>query len=61
VIVAEKGSAATVIESYASAQDGVYLTNAVVEIFVEDNARLEHYKVQRESAQSFMSPRPLPN
>lgn len=53
VIVAEKGSAATVIESYASAQDGVYLTNAVVEIFVEDNARLEHYKVQRESAQSF--------
>ncbi len=53
VIVAEKGSAATVIESYASAQDGVYLTNTVVEIFVEDNARLEHYKVQRESAQSF--------
>ncbi len=53
IIVAEKGSAATVIESYASAQDGVYLTNAVVEIFIEDNARLEHYKVQRENAQSF--------
>ncbi len=53
LIVAEKESAVTVIESYASTQDGVSLTNAVVEIFVEDSARVDHYKVQRESAESF--------
>ena len=42
------------IESYAGAhEDGVYFTNAVVEIALEDGARLNHYKVQRESAEAF--------
>jgi len=54
LIVCERDSAATVIESYASATDDAgYLTNAVVEIVLEENARLEHYKVQRESAKAF--------
>jgi Fe-S cluster assembly protein SufD len=53
LVVAERESAATLIESYASADDGAYWTNAVVEIVLEDGARLEHYKVQRESAQAF--------
>lgn len=53
LVVAERESAATVIESYASVQDGVYLTNAVVEIVLEEAARLEFYKVQNESQQSF--------
>lgn len=53
LVVAETGSEATVIESYASAQDSRYWTNAVAEIVLEDGARLEHYKVQRESLQAF--------
>ncbi|MGB9178124.1 MAG: Fe-S cluster assembly protein SufD [Pyrinomonadaceae bacterium] len=53
LVVAERESAATVIESYASVQDGVYLTNAVVEVVLEEAARLEFYKVQNESQQSF--------
>lgn len=53
LIVAERESAATVIESYTSIGDGAYLTNAVVEIVLGDNARLEHYKVQRESTEAF--------
>jgi Fe-S cluster assembly protein SufD len=53
LIVAERGSEATIIESYASAGAGRYWTNAVVEIVLEEGARLEHYKVQRESLQSF--------
>jgi Fe-S cluster assembly protein SufD len=54
LIVCERDSAATIIESYASAEDEAsYLTNAVVEIVLEENARLEHYKVQRESAKAF--------
>lgn len=53
LIVAEAQSEATVIESYASMGEGRYWTNAVVEVALEDGARLEHYKVQRESTQAF--------
>ncbi len=53
LIVCEEGTKATVIESYASLQEDAYLTNAVVEIVLKDNARLEHYKVQRESLNAF--------
>lgn len=53
LIVAEQGSAATIVESYATAGDSVFLTNAVVEIFVEENARVVHHKLQRESENAF--------
>ena len=54
LIVGETGSSATIIESYVSAREGeVYFTNAVVEIVLADGARLNHYKVQRESAEAF--------
>src|ERR1051325_1380296 len=53
LLVAGEGSEATIIESYASLAEGVHLTNAVVEIVLLDNARLEYYKVQRESQQAF--------
>ncbi|GAC1400421.1 MAG: Fe-S cluster assembly protein SufD [Pyrinomonadaceae bacterium] len=52
-IIAEQGSAATIIESYASVDESIYFTNAVVEIFVEENARLVHHKLQRESEKAF--------
>ncbi|HEV7843674.1 MAG TPA: Fe-S cluster assembly protein SufD [Pyrinomonadaceae bacterium] len=53
LIVAEAQSEATVVESYASMGDGRYWTNAVVEVVLKDGARLEHYKIQRESLQAF--------
>jgi Fe-S cluster assembly protein SufD len=53
LIMAEAQSEATVIESYASTAEGRYWTNAVVEVVLEDGARLAHYKVQRESQQAF--------
>lgn len=53
LVVAEAQSEATIIESYASAGEGRYWTNAVVEVALEDGARLEHYKVQRESLKAF--------
>ena len=54
LIVCERDSAATVIESYASMDDeSIYLTNAVVEIVLAENALLDHYKVQNESMRSF--------
>jgi Fe-S cluster assembly protein SufD len=53
LVVAERGSTATVIESYASVSENAYFTNAVVEINLADGARLNHYKVQRESTEAF--------
>jgi Fe-S cluster assembly protein SufD len=53
LIVAERGSTATVIESYTSAGEDAYFTNAVVEINLGEGARLNHYKVQRESAEAY--------
>jgi len=53
LIVAEENSSATIIESYVSASDDQYFTNAVVEIELQDGSRLEHYKVQREGSEAF--------
>ena len=53
LIVAARNSRAVVIESYVSIRDSVYLTNAVTEIMLGDGARLDHYKIQRESAKGF--------
>lgn len=54
LVFADEGSEATVIESYGSVdEDAVYWTNAVVEIVLAASARLEYYKVQRESQQAF--------
>lgn len=53
LIVAEENSSASVIESYVSTHDEAYFTNAVVEITLGEGARLEHYKVQRESTEAF--------
>lgn len=51
LIIAEAGSKATVIETYASS--GKSFTNSAVQIMVEDNAHLTHYRVQKESAEAF--------
>ena len=51
IVVAEAGSRATIIESYESAEKS--LTNAAIQIFVEDNASLTHYRVQKESAEAY--------
>lgn len=54
LVVGERGSSATIIESYVSASETEgYFTNAVVEIVLADGARLNHYKVQRESVEAF--------
>lgn len=53
LVIAGENSKATLIESYANAGNGVSFTNAVVEITLRDSARLEHYKIQRESPSSF--------
>lgn len=53
LLVAESGARATVVEHYAGVENAAYLTNAVTQIFTADNASIEHYKLQQESAQAF--------
>ena len=53
LVVAEENSKATLVESYASVGAGIGLNNTVVEIALQDGAKLEHYKVQPESVDSF--------
>nr|AIA11230.1 FeS assembly protein SufD [uncultured bacterium] len=53
LLFAEQGSNATVIESYVSIGGGKSFSNAVTEVFLEDNAHLTHYRVQKENAESF--------
>jgi len=53
LIVAERHSKATVIESYVSTGEASYFTNAVTEVVLEDGANLSHLKIQRESPRAF--------
>ena len=53
LIVAERHSKATVIESYVATGDASYFTNAVTEVLLEDGANLSHLKIQRESPRAF--------
>jgi Fe-S cluster assembly protein SufD len=52
LIVAERHSKATVIESFVGLSDAEYLVNAVAEVVLEDGATLHHVKVQREGARA---------
>jgi Fe-S cluster assembly protein SufD len=53
LIVAEKGSQATVLETYASTGEAAYFTNAATELILADGAVLEHCKIQDENPNAF--------
>ena len=65
LVVAESGSAVTLIEEYTNRSnaanresaeregEGVYLTNAVTEIWLEENAQVSHTRVEQESDAAF--------
>jgi Fe-S cluster assembly protein SufD len=51
LVIAEAGSKATIIETYSSQSKS--FTNSAIQIAVQDNASLTHYRVQKESAEAF--------
>jgi len=53
LIVAERDSRVTVIESYVSLSNTAYFTNSVTELVAGDNAVVEHLKFQDENQQAF--------
>jgi len=53
LVVAERDSQATLIESYAAADGAISFSNAVSEIIAGENSVLDHYKIQTENEHSF--------
>ena len=53
LIILGRRSQASVVESYVSLKDAQYLTNAVTEVVIGDDAVLEHDKLQNESIKAF--------
>ena len=53
LFVASESSQVTLVEQFATVGEGPYLTSPVTEIVVEDNATVDHYKLQRESSDAF--------
>ncbi len=53
LFVAAKNSQSTIIEHYASLNEDTYFTNSVTEIVAEENAFIDHVKLQEESLKAF--------
>jgi Fe-S cluster assembly protein SufD len=53
LLIAQAGSVVTMVEDYVALQDDVYVTNAVTEVALENNAQVTHVRVQRDSLESF--------
>jgi Fe-S cluster assembly protein SufD len=53
LVVAERDSRLDIIETHATVDDAEYFTDAVVEVFVGEGARVTHYKVQDEGDRAF--------
>jgi Fe-S cluster assembly protein SufD len=53
LVVAEPLAQLAIVESYATVGNAAYFTNAVAEIDVGNGARVDHYKIQRESTEAF--------
>jgi len=53
LIVAGKGSRASLVESYVGPRHDRYFTDAVTEIVAGEDASVDHYKLQRESGRAF--------
>ena len=50
LVVMGAGSKASIVESYSGAHASPYFTNTVTELFAGEDATLNHYKLQQESA-----------
>ncbi|MEB3338089.1 MAG: Fe-S cluster assembly protein SufD [Leptolyngbyaceae bacterium] len=55
LVILESGSSVTLVEKYAALTPnaGVYFSNAVTEIWLEENAQLNHTRVQEDGSNAF--------
>ncbi|MBI3934941.1 MAG: Fe-S cluster assembly protein SufD [Acidobacteria bacterium] len=53
LVIAERETQATVMESFVGLEGGVCFSNSVSEIVAAENAKVDHYQLQRENARSY--------
>ena len=53
LFIAGKNTQVTIIEHYVSDEESIYFTNSVTEIVADENAIVDHIKLQEESKKSF--------
>src|SRR6059058_1728920 len=53
LVIADEGSRFSLVEEYASATEGEAYSNAVVELFVEEGAKLEYVSIQNLSRETW--------
>ena len=53
LFIAGKNSQVTIIEHYANESNEIYFTNTTTEIFADENAVVDHIKLQEESNEAF--------
>ncbi len=53
LMIAERGARMVLVETFATVGGGAYFTNHVAEVVVGAQARVDHYKVQREGGEAF--------
>lgn len=53
LILAGRNTETNIVEDYVGLDESPFFTNVVTEVVLEDNATMEHYKVQREGEHSF--------
>jgi Fe-S cluster assembly protein SufD len=53
LVVAGRDSQATVLETHVAMGEGIYFTNAVTELVVGENARIDHVKIQQENESAY--------
>jgi len=53
LIVAGKNSQLTIIEQFSSTDNSTYFTNTITELILQENAVIDHIKVQEESRNAF--------
>lgn len=53
IFILENNAELEVIEQFSSKNENSYFTNIVNEIYLRENAKLNHYKIQKESSQAY--------
>ncbi|MEO1131288.1 MAG: Fe-S cluster assembly protein SufD [Cyanobacteria bacterium J06639_1] len=53
LVVADRGSSLRLVEQSIGTEDATYFANAVTEVVLAENARIEHCKLQEDAAASF--------
>ncbi|NEQ45208.1 MAG: Fe-S cluster assembly protein SufD [Leptolyngbya sp. SIOISBB] len=53
LVIAESGSAVTVVEDFSGAESSDHFNNSVTEIWADDNAQVTHIRLQREGNGTF--------